>query len=33
VGDEIDGVWVKDVSVVPDERGRLMELPWDIVFK
>jgi dTDP-4-dehydrorhamnose 3,5-epimerase len=26
VADEIDGVWVKDLSVIPDERGRLMEI-------
>lgn len=24
--DEIDGVWVKDLAVIPDERGRLMEI-------
>jgi dTDP-4-dehydrorhamnose 3,5-epimerase len=26
VADEIDGVWVKDLAVIPDERGRLMEI-------
>jgi dTDP-4-dehydrorhamnose 3,5-epimerase len=26
VADQIDGVWVKDLSVIPDERGRLMEI-------
>ena len=26
MADEIDGVWVKDLSVIPDERGRLMEI-------
>jgi dTDP-4-dehydrorhamnose 3,5-epimerase len=26
VADEIDGVWVKHLSVIPDERGRLMEI-------
>jgi dTDP-4-dehydrorhamnose 3,5-epimerase len=26
VADEIDGVWVKDLRVIPDERGRLMEI-------
>ncbi len=26
MGDHIDGVWVKRLSVVPDERGRLMEI-------
>ena len=24
--DEIDGVWIKDLKVIPDERGRLMEI-------
>jgi dTDP-4-dehydrorhamnose 3,5-epimerase len=26
VADEIDGVWAKDLAVIPDERGRLMEI-------
>ncbi len=26
MGDLIDGVWVKRLSVIPDERGRLMEI-------
>ena len=26
MADEIDGVWVKDLRVIPDERGRLMEI-------
>jgi dTDP-4-dehydrorhamnose 3,5-epimerase len=26
MGDHIDGVWVKRLSVIPDERGRLMEI-------
>lgn len=26
MADEIDGVWVKDLTVIPDERGRLMEI-------
>jgi dTDP-4-dehydrorhamnose 3,5-epimerase len=26
VADEIDGVWVKDLAVIPDERGRLQEI-------
>jgi dTDP-4-dehydrorhamnose 3,5-epimerase len=26
VADEIEGVWVKDLTVIPDERGRLMEI-------
>jgi dTDP-4-dehydrorhamnose 3,5-epimerase len=26
MADEIDGVWVKDLRVVADERGRLMEI-------
>ena len=26
MADDIDGVWVKDLSVIPDERGRLMEI-------
>ena len=26
MADEIDGVWVKDLKVIPDERGRLQEI-------
>ncbi len=26
MADEIDGVWVKDLRVIPDERGRLQEI-------
>ena len=26
MADEIHGVWVKDLKVIPDERGRLMEI-------
>ena len=26
MADEIDGVWVKDLVVIPDERGRLLEI-------
>ena len=26
MADEIDGVWIKDLKVIPDERGRLMEM-------
>jgi dTDP-4-dehydrorhamnose 3,5-epimerase len=26
MADEIDGVWVKDLAVIPDERGRLQEI-------
>lgn len=26
MSDQIDGVWVKDLTVHPDERGRLMEI-------
>lgn len=26
MSDEIDGVWVKDLTVIPDERGRLFEI-------
>jgi dTDP-4-dehydrorhamnose 3,5-epimerase len=26
LADEIDGVWVKDLAVIPDERGRLQEI-------
>jgi dTDP-4-dehydrorhamnose 3,5-epimerase len=26
MGDHIDGVWIKPLSVIPDERGRLMEI-------
>ena len=26
MADEIEGVWVKDLTVIPDERGRLMEI-------
>lgn len=26
MADVIDGVWVKDLAVIPDERGRLMEI-------
>lgn len=26
MADEIDGVWVKDLTVIPDERGRLQEI-------
>jgi dTDP-4-dehydrorhamnose 3,5-epimerase len=26
MSDEIEGVWVKDLKVIPDERGRLMEI-------
>ena len=26
MADQIDGVWVKDLRVIPDERGRLMEI-------
>ena len=26
MADEIDGVWVKDLRFIPDERGRLMEI-------
>lgn len=26
MADTIDGVWVKDLSAIPDERGRLMEI-------
>jgi dTDP-4-dehydrorhamnose 3,5-epimerase len=26
MADEIDGVWVKELTVIPDERGRLMEI-------
>jgi dTDP-4-dehydrorhamnose 3,5-epimerase len=26
MADEIDGVWIKDLKVIPDERGRLMEI-------
>jgi dTDP-4-dehydrorhamnose 3,5-epimerase len=26
MADQIDGVWVKDLAVIPDERGRLQEI-------
>jgi dTDP-4-dehydrorhamnose 3,5-epimerase len=26
MADEIEGVWIKDLKVIPDERGRLMEI-------
>ena len=26
MADQIDGVWVKDLQVIPDERGRLQEI-------
>jgi dTDP-4-dehydrorhamnose 3,5-epimerase len=26
MADQIDGVWTKDLRVIPDERGRLMEI-------
>jgi dTDP-4-dehydrorhamnose 3,5-epimerase len=26
MSDEIDGVWVKDLTIIPDERGRLFEV-------
>ena len=26
MADEIDGVWIKDLNLIPDERGRLLEI-------